>query len=45
MVERPRLKVLPIRDRMWRHEVALRVGLPVLGAAAAVTFAWLIIQL
>jgi hypothetical protein len=44
MVDRPRPKFLPIRDPAWRHEVALRVGVPVLGTIVAVAFAWLIIQ-
>jgi hypothetical protein len=42
MDERPRPKFLPIRDPWWRQSVAVRVGIPFLGALLAVTLAWLI---
>jgi hypothetical protein len=37
-------KFLRVRDPVWRETLAVRVGLPVLGAVVAVTFAWLITQ-
>ena len=45
MAERRRPKFLQVRDPAWREDVAFRVGIPVLGAVVAVTFAWLITQL
>ena len=44
VVKRLRPKFLRVRDPVWRETLAVRVGLPVLGAVVAVTFAWLITQ-
>jgi hypothetical protein len=45
VVSRPRPKFFPVRDPAWRHSVFMRVGIAVLGAAAAAIGAWLIAQL
>ena len=45
MAKRRRQKFLRVRDPVWRETLAVRVGLPLLGAVVAVTFAWLITQL
>jgi hypothetical protein len=45
MVKRRRPKFLHLRDPAWREDIALRVGIPVLGAVVASGFAWLITQL
>jgi hypothetical protein len=34
-----------MRTPDWRSAVAVRVGLPIVGALAAVMFAWLVTQL
>jgi hypothetical protein len=34
-----------MRDPDWRSEIAMRVGIPVLGGMAAVILAWFIVQL
>ena len=44
VVKRRHPKFLRVRDPVWRETLAVRVGLPVLGAVVAVTFAWLITQ-
>jgi hypothetical protein len=38
-------KFFLMRGPDWRSVVAVRVGLPVLGVVAGVTFAWLVTQL
>jgi hypothetical protein len=45
VVERGRPKFLRVRDPEWRRDVAFRVGIPVLGAVVAVTFALFITRL
>jgi ABC-type Fe3+ transport system permease subunit len=45
MVERPRPKILPVRDRAWRHTVAIRLGVPLLAVVLALTVAWLLSRL
>jgi hypothetical protein len=45
VVKRLRPKFLRVRDPVWRETLAVRVGLPVLGAVVAVTFAWLVTQI
>jgi hypothetical protein len=42
---RPRPKFFPVRDPAWREDVAIRVGIPALGAVVAAAFAWMIAQL
>jgi len=42
VVARPRPKFFPVRDPEWRHDVFIRVGIPVLGATVAAMGAWLI---
>ena len=37
-------RFIRVRDRAWREAVAFRFGFPLLGAVAAVAFAWLIIH-
>ena len=44
VVKRHRPKYLRLRDPEWRSDMAVRLGFPVLGAVAAVAFAWLIIK-
>jgi hypothetical protein len=34
-----------MRDPEWRSEIAVRIGVPVLGGMAAVMIAWFITQL
>lgn len=44
MVKRPSGTLFRLRNPEWRQDLAFRVGFPVLGVVAAVTFAWLVIQ-
>jgi hypothetical protein len=45
MAQWPRPKFFRVGDPAWREDIAYRVGIPVLGAVVAVTFAWVITQL
>ena len=44
VVKRRRPKYFRLRDPEWRSDMAVRLGFPVLGAVAAVAFAWLMIK-
>jgi len=42
VANRPRPRLLPVRDPLWRQRVAARFGIPVLGVVVAVVLGWLI---
>ena len=44
VVKRPRPKFFRLRDPEWRADIAVRLGFPVIGVVAGVTFAVLIIK-